>query len=65
MYTEWPAYASFEENNKGKIDVGYYADFTVLDRQLSDENPKMILDTKVIQTIVNGKIVYQSYNETK
>jgi len=65
MYTEWPAFASFEENDKGKIEVGYYADFTVLDQPLSDKNPKMILETKVIQTIVNGNIVYQSDNETK
>ncbi|MBL7013164.1 MAG: amidohydrolase [Candidatus Marinimicrobia bacterium] len=65
MYTLWPAYASFEENDKGKIELGYFADFTVLDKPLSDENPKMILKTKVTHTIVNGKVVYQAYDESK
>jgi hypothetical protein len=61
-YTTWPAYASFEENVKGKIEVGYYADFTVLGQALSTENPKLILETKVTHTIVNGKIVYRAHD---
>lgn len=61
-YTTWPAYASFEENVKGKIEVGYYADFTVLGQALSTENPKLILETKVTHTIVNGEIVYRAHD---
>ncbi len=57
--TEWPAYASFEENIKGKIARGFYADFTVLDRPLNGNHPKEILKTEILFTIVGGKVVYQ------
>ncbi|MBT7042906.1 MAG: amidohydrolase family protein, partial [Candidatus Marinimicrobia bacterium] len=62
-YTEWAAYASFEEGVKGKIKEGFYADFTVLDRELSAINPMDILNTNVLYTIVNGKIVYQKNHD--
>lgn len=63
MYTIWPAFAAFEENKKGRIELGYYADFTVLDRELTSEKPLSILKTNVTHTIVDGRIVYQSYAE--
>ena len=59
-YTEWGAYASYEEKIKGKIKENFYADFTVLDQELKSTNLEMILDTRVLFTILNGKIVYQS-----
>ena len=59
-YTEWAAYASFEEHKKGALKENYYADFTVLNNELSDDNPLAILDTEVLFTIVNGKIVYKN-----
>ena len=59
-YTEWASYASHEENIKGQIKEGFYADFTVLDEELSLDNAKMILKTSVLFTILNGKIVYQN-----
>ena len=58
-YTEWPSYASFEENSKGKIEEGFYADFTVLDKPMKKDNIDMILKTKVTFTIVNGEVVYK------
>jgi len=57
-FTEWPAYASFEEKHKGTIAPGYYADFTVLNKDLHTISPKEILNTKVTFTIVNGTVVY-------
>ena len=59
-YTEWGAYASYEEKIKGKIKENFYADFTVLDQELKSTNLEMILDARVLFTILNGKIVYQS-----
>jgi predicted amidohydrolase YtcJ len=59
-YTEWASYASHEEEVKGQIKEGFYADFTVLDQELSSDNPKMILETTVLFTILNGNIVYQN-----
>ncbi len=60
MMTSWAAFASFEEDIKGKLEPGFYADFTVLDKRLESIHPQDILTTKVLHTIVNGKIVYSS-----
>ena len=62
-YTEWASYASNEENIKGKIEEGFYADFTVLDKELKSANPKMILNTRVLATILNGEIIYEINND--
>jgi len=59
-YTEWGAYASYEEEIKGKIKKGFYADFTVLNQELKSDNGNNILDTHVLFTILNGNIVYQN-----
>ena len=58
MYTQWPAYASFLENTRGKIKPGFQANFTVLSKNLISVQPEDILKTKVLFTIVNGKVVY-------
>jgi predicted amidohydrolase YtcJ len=60
MYTEWPAHASFQENFRGKIKQGFRADFSVLSQNLSSIHSEEILSTKVLFTIVNGKLVYSS-----
>ena len=57
-YTLNAAYASFDENNKGTIEVGKFADLTVLSDDLFDVPPDKIKRVKVEMTIVNGKIVY-------
>jgi predicted amidohydrolase YtcJ len=58
-YTEGSAYAEFEENAKGKIAAGMYADFVVLDRDITDIRPHDILGTQVLRTVVGGKTVYE------
>lgn len=58
-YTYNTAYANFEEKIKGSIEVGKFADLTVLSNNLLTIPSKEILNTKVVYTIVNGKIVYQ------
>jgi predicted amidohydrolase YtcJ len=58
-YTYNTAYANFEEKIKGSIEVGKFADLTVLSKNLLKVLPKEFLTTDVIYTIVNGKIVYQ------
>lgn len=59
-YTIEGAYASGEEHIKGSITVGKLADFILLDKDLynltSDEE---ILNTKVIETYVDGESVYK------
>ncbi|MEK6301553.1 MAG: amidohydrolase [Acidobacteriota bacterium] len=57
-YTYGTAYANFEEKTKGSIEVHKLADLVVLTKNLLQASPHEILDTKVVYTIVGGKIVY-------
>ena len=54
-YTSGPAYASFGENERGRIAEGYLADLTVWDRDLS-EGAETLFTAKVVATIVGGKV---------
>ncbi len=58
-YTYGPAYASFEEDIKGTLEVGKLADMVVLSRDLFTIRTLHILKTEVLYTILGGKIVYQ------
>lgn len=58
-FTKWAAYAGFEENKKGTIEIGKWADFTILDKDIISIEPKEILNTNVVMTVVDGKIVYE------
>lgn len=57
--TIWAAYANFEENEKGSIQPGKYADFTVLDRDIMKVNEKLLPDTNAVATFINGEMVYE------
>lgn len=59
MFTTWPAYAAFEENDKGKIDIGMLADFTVLSNDIMKIPAPEILKTRCEMTIIGCEIVYQ------
>jgi predicted amidohydrolase YtcJ len=59
-YTLNAAYASFDENKKGTINVGKLADLTILSHNLFDISPNNIRDVAVEMTIVDGKVVYAS-----
>lgn len=55
-YTEDGAYFSYEEQVKGQLKPGFFADFTVLSQKLTPHN---LLETDVIATAVGGEIVFQ------
>ena len=57
-YTVNNAYAGFEEDEKGTLEPGKLADITVLDRDLFAIDPDEIKDTRVLYTIVDGRVVY-------
>lgn len=59
-YTTGSAYAEFQENVKGTISAGKLADFVILSNDIFTINPNEIDKTKVLMTIVDGKIVYES-----
>ncbi len=52
------AYASFEEDKKGLLKEGYYADFVVFDRDLASVPVNEIGDLQVSATAINGEILY-------
>ncbi len=59
-YTLDNAFAAFEEKQKGSLEIGKLADIVILSNDLLSCTDDEILDTKVLYTIVDGKIKYQS-----
>jgi len=59
MFTTWPAYAAFEENDKGSIEVGKLADFTVLSQDIMKIPEPEILKTHAVMTVVGGEIIFR------
>jgi len=57
-YTRNGAYAAFEEGSKGTLEVGKYADITVLSKNILTVPEEEIPSAQVIYTIVGGKILY-------
>ena len=58
IFTTGASFAEFSELSRGIIEVGYEADLTILSDDITNISPNKILTTKIIATIVNGKIVY-------
>lgn len=58
--TIWAAYFNFEEQEKGSIEVGKYADFTILNKDIMKVDEEEIPNTKVLATIINGEFVYEA-----
>ena len=57
-YTLSNAYAAFEEDVKGSITPGKYADITVLSKDIMTIPAEEIPDAKVVYTIVGGKVLH-------
>ena len=60
-YTAGSAYAEFAEKQKGTLESGKFADFVVLDRDLTKIPAPEILGTRVLRTVVGGKTVYEAH----
>jgi len=58
-YTAEPAYASFEENEKGQIKPGMLADMVIHSRDLLTIKPEEILQTAAVMTIFGGRVVHE------
>ncbi len=59
MLTIWPAYGAFQEQQRGSIEVGKFADLTVFDRDLMTIPEAEILQAENVMTIVGGRITYR------
>lgn len=58
MFTSNGAYAIFEENKKGTLEVGKLADIVILDKDIMSVPKKKIKDIDVNTTIKSGQIIY-------
>jgi predicted amidohydrolase YtcJ len=58
MFTAWPAFAAFQEKDKGSIEVGKLADLTVLSKDIMKIPAPEILKTTCAMTVIGGEIVF-------
>ena len=54
------AHASYEENVKGSITVGKYADFVILEKDPHAVDPDSLKDIRIVRTVVGGRTVHSS-----
>ena len=59
-YTLGAAFAGRREKSEGSIEVGKLADLIILSQNIFDLDPHKIGVTKVVTTIVGGRLVYQA-----
>lgn len=58
-YTWGSAFAEFEEHRKGTLSPGKFADLIILSRDITRATPRQVLQTEVLLTLVDGRIVYE------
>jgi predicted amidohydrolase YtcJ len=56
--TIWAAFSNFEEEEKGSIEVGKFADFVILSQDIMQINGYEIPKTEAVATYLNGEKVY-------
>ena len=65
-YTLGSAYAASQEKDRGTLTAGKLADLVVLDRDILDPKERgRIGETRVLMTVVGGKVVYEGKDEGK
>ncbi|HAJ98994.1 MAG TPA: amidohydrolase [Bacteroidales bacterium] len=57
--TIWSAKAQFEENEKGSLEPGKFADFVVLEKDIMEIPAAEILTLPIQYTFVNGEIAFE------
>ncbi|WP_031569189.1 amidohydrolase [Rheinheimera texasensis] len=58
--THWAAHQHFEEQRKGKLAVGFQADFVILNQDPLKIEPMKLNDLKIIRTISAGKTIFET-----
>lgn len=57
-FTRGAAYAAHQEDRRGQLLPGFWADLTVLDMDPVDDNPDRLLTAGVLMTMINGRVVF-------
>ena len=60
LFTLWPAYASFREDELGSIEVGKQADFTIFSDDIMTIPEAEILDVEPWMTVVDGRVTFMA-----
>lgn len=60
LFTVYPAQAAFEEDRRGTIAVGKWADLTILDRDIMTVPETDILGARTVMTVIGGEIVHRA-----
>jgi len=61
-FTRSAAFAAHAEKDLGSLTPGHRADFILVDRDPLTSSPAALLNTRVLQTWVGGKLVYKAEN---
>jgi predicted amidohydrolase YtcJ len=56
--TIWAAFSNFEEDEKGSIEIGKFADFVILNQDILKVSDDKLPKTRVVSTFLNGEKVY-------
>ncbi|MGM0410450.1 MAG: amidohydrolase [Bacillota bacterium] len=59
IFTKGSAHQSFEENIKGELSKGKFADFLIINKDIRNIESSEIKDIEVLKTYVGGKAVYK------
>jgi len=59
LYTKDAAYADFDEDKKGTLSPGKYADMVMLEEDPCQIDPDRIKDLEVAMTLIDGRVVYE------
>ena len=59
MYTVGSAQAISREHEFGQIKEGYYADFSIFDRDLFAGSTAQLLEAKAVMTVIGGEVAYK------
>lgn len=57
--TIWAAKSNFEEKEKGSLEVGKFADFIILDKDIMKAGDDELLQINVLKTFLGGEKVYE------
>lgn len=64
-YTTHSALCCNTRADRGSLEIGNYADFVILDKNLLTEDPREIKSIKVLKTICGGRTVYDAAHSKK
>ena len=59
-YTLGAAFAGRREKTEGSLEIGKLADLIILSQNIFDMDPRKISATKVVTTIVGGRLIFQA-----